>query len=195
MPSKSRSLKSTGKRSFTIHTAHHIDGCPTKFSHGDYSGIYHKHSPQRAAENALNNLCRLKQIRGRCTLYIEMRETTQGSDHKIYAYRAKRVRLAKPIELGTKGEPGYRVLYYKAFAKPIQRVPTEDCPKSHKSSGRMVGSHSKKLYYKLTHSKHSSVSRSHSKKSSKSSKKSSKSIANKLSNSVRRTMKRVSKML
>jgi len=186
MASKSRSLKETGKRSFTIHTAHHIDGCPTKFSHGDYTGIYHKHSPQRAAENALNNLCRVKNIRGRCTLYIEMRETTQGSDHKIYAYRAKRIRLAKPIEIGTKGEQGYRVLYYKAIAKPIERVPTEDCPKSHKSSGRMVGSHSKKLYSKLTHSKHSSKHSRH---------KSTKSLTNKISNSVKRTMKRVSKML
>ena len=28
---KSRSLKETGKRSFTINNAYHIDGCTTKF--------------------------------------------------------------------------------------------------------------------------------------------------------------------
>ena len=129
--SKSRSLKSNNKRSFTINNAYHIDGCKTKFSHKDYTGRYQKSSAQRSAMNALTQLCRVKKIKGKCALYIEMRETTQGSKHKLYAYHCKRVKKDKPLII-----PGQAPRNYDMICKPV-RIPTEKCKKSRKTSGRM----------------------------------------------------------
>lgn len=171
----SRSLKASGKRSFTINNAYHVDGCPTKFSHGDYTGRYIAISAQRAALKALSELCRVKRIRGQCTLYIEMRETTQGSSGKLYAYHCKRIHLKKPLELNG------RVIHYYNKAKPVD-IPTEKCPKSHKSSGRMM-SRSSKL-----RSHHSGK---HSQKSHKTHK--SKSMTKKISNTMKRTMASIKK--
>jgi hypothetical protein len=70
------SLKKTGKRSFTINNVYHVDGCPTKFSHKDYTGRYIGKSPQREASKALTRLCHVKRIHGQCTLYIEIKEIT-----------------------------------------------------------------------------------------------------------------------
>jgi hypothetical protein len=183
MSSKSRSLKSSGKRSFTINAAFHVDGCPTKFSRADYTGRYISATPERAAAKALRRLCHVKRIKGQCTLYIEIRETTQGTEHKVFAYHAKRIRLAKPIERKNPQGETY-MIYYKPVVKSVERVPTEKCPKSHKSSGRMIGQRSK-LLSKKSHSKKSHTKKSHTKKS----------MSQKLSNTVRNTMTRVSKML
>ena len=126
----SRSLKKTGERSFTINNAYHVDGCKTKFSHGDFTGRYQEHRPANAASKALTNLCNLKGIHGQCTLYIEMRETTQGSKHKVYSYHVKRVKYDKPQDV--KGAPRE---YYNVILSA--KAPTKKCKKSHKSSGRM----------------------------------------------------------
>lgn len=128
---KSRSLKNTGKRTFTINNAYHMDGCKTKFSHQDYTGRFVKHSAQRAAMSALTQLCHVKKIKGQCALYIEMRETTQGSKHKLYGYKCNRVKKDKPLII--EGQPPR---YYDMVCKPVH-IPTENCLKSHKSSGRM----------------------------------------------------------
>ncbi len=176
----SHSLSASGKRSFTINHAYHVDGCPTKFSRADYTGRYKAHTPQRAAEKALIYLCQVKRIRGQCTLYIEMRETTQGSDHKVYAYKVKRIRYATPKVVGD------RTYYYSRKAVAVDRVPTEKCPGSHKSSGRMASAHGK-----LVHTKRRNLTR----QTKKSTGKSKKSMTRKISNAVRSTMKRVSKML
>jgi hypothetical protein len=160
--SKSRSLKSTGKRSFTISNAYHVDGCPTKFSNKDYTGRFTGHSAQRAAAKALTHLCHVKRIRGQCTLYIEMQETTQGSSKKVYSYHAKRVKLAKPLMIG-----GIERNYFNKV-KSV-RVPTEKCAKSHKSSGRMLSYRkSSKAQALVRNSKKASKkhSRRHTKKSS-----------------------------
>lgn len=185
MSSKSRSLKESGKRSFTINNAYHVDGCPTKFSHKDYTGRFIKISAQRAASAALSELCRVKRIRGQCTLYIEMRETTQGSSGKLYAYHAKRIHLKTPIEYTL---PDGKVIkkYYINKVKPVANVPTEKCPKSHKSSGRMVGVHSKMLRSKKHRSTHKSKSKP-------------KSLTKKMTNTMRKTVaslkKSVSRMM
>jgi len=178
----SRSLKTSGKRSFTINNAYHVDGCPTKFSHKDYTGRFISISAQRAAKKAFSALCRVKEIRGQCTLYIEMRETTQGSTHKLYAYHGKRVLLKKPLQL-----PG-RVVHYAIDAKPVT-IPKDKCKKSHKSSGRMVGVHSKKLYSKIHHSRHASH------KSSRKSSHKSKSMTKTASNTVKRTVASIKKSI
>jgi hypothetical protein len=177
----SHSLSASGKRSFTINHAYHVDGCPTKFSHADYTGRYKAHTPQRAAEKALIHLCHVKRIRGQCTLYIEMRETTQGSAHKVFAYKVKRIRYATPKVVGD------RTYYYGRHAESVERVPTEKCPGSHKSSGRMVGSHSK-----IVKARRRNLIRKTKKSGSGKSKK---SMTRNISNAVRSTMKRVSKML
>jgi hypothetical protein len=150
---KPRSLKASGKRSFTINRAFHVDGCPTKFSHNDYTGRYHNSSPHRAARKALNHLCRVKRIRGQCTLYIEMRETTQGSKHKIFAYKAKRIHLGTPLVVSN------RTYNYTSKVMSVKQVPTDKCRGSHKSSGPMVGQHSNMLRSKKHHTK--KHSRSH----------------------------------
>ena len=132
--SKSRSLKSSGKRTFTINNAYHVDGCKTKFSHKDYTGRFVKHSAQRAAMNALTELCHVKNIKGQCSLYIEMRETTQGSKHKLYEYHCKRVKKDKPLVI-----PGRSTYNYDMICKPV-RIPSEKCKQSRKTSGRMRSS-------------------------------------------------------
>ena len=147
----SPSLKSGNKRSFTINNAYHVDGCKTKFSHKDYTGRFIKISAQRAASSALTQLCHVKRIRGQCTLYIEMRETTQGSKHKLYGYHCKRIMYDKPV---MRGDVAFH--YYNKCTRV--RIPSEKCPKSHKSSGRMKS-------YKHKHSKKSSSSKTkHTKK-------------------------------
>ena len=170
--SSSRSTKdSDKKRTFTINKAYHVDGCPTKFSHKDYTGVYKSHSSQRAAEKALTELCRVKEIHGRCTLYIEMRETTQGSDHQNYAYHCKRIKLKEPVTVA-----GF-VHHYKPHATRV-RIPTEKCKKSHKSRGRMrLSKH--KVGSKYSRSSASKKLRQQSKRSSSKKSSSNKNLSTK----------------
>ena len=146
MSSSSRSLKSTGKRSFTINNAYHTDGCKTKYSHKDYTGRFEGKTAERQARKALSKLCSVKKIKGGCSLYIEMRETTQGSKHKLYGYHCNRVKKNKPLVV-----PGRSTYNYDIKCKPV-KIPTEKCKKSHKSSGRMRSSRvvSKELRAKHT---------------------------------------------
>lgn len=168
------STKSSPLRTFTINNAYHVDGCPTKFSHKDYTGRFTSRSAARAAMKALTELCHAKRIRGACSIYIEMRETTQGSKHKLYGYKAKRVKKKEPVVIAGKFSREY-----DSVVKAV-RIPTEKCPKSHKSSGRMKSfKRSSKAVMrdmKRQSSKRSSKrsSKSSSKRSSKNTKKSSK---------------------
>ena len=82
MPSRSKSSMKQGERSFTIEMAAHVDSCPTKFSRKDFSGRYISRTPSGAASKALTQLCNVKNVRGQCTLFLKMRETTQGSKEK-----------------------------------------------------------------------------------------------------------------
>ena len=169
----SPTLKSTGKRSFTINNAYHTDGCKTKFSHKDYTGRFIKISAQRAASAALTELCNAKRIRGQCTIYIEMRETTQGSKHKLYGYKCKRVKYDTPVERAG----GIKFHYYNKCTRV--RIPTEKCKKSHKSSGRMKGFRHKRTKKgsssrsrssspsKTSHTQKSHTQKSHSKSHTK----------------------------
>lgn len=182
---KGRSMHNTGKRSFTIQHAYHVDGCPTKFSHHDFTGRFLAFNPLRAASKALSQLCHLKRIKGRCTLYIEMRETTQGSSGKVFAYHAKRIHLKNPIKL-----PNGVERWYTNNVKSIERVPTEKCPGSHKSSGRMIGHRSS-----LRRHSHM-VKRSHSKsKSRRHTKRTQKSITNKAGNAVKSAVATIKKSI
>ena len=75
-----------GKRSFTIEDARHNDGCPTKFANKGYSGEFTSSSPGSAASKAVSGLCRVKKIKGRCSLYVAVRETTRGSKKKVFKF-------------------------------------------------------------------------------------------------------------
>lgn len=126
----SRSLKNTGERSFTIQNAFHVDGCPTKFSHKDYTGRYQCKTPAQAASKAMTNLCNLKGVHGQCTLYIEMRETTQNSNHKVFTYHVNRKKYNTAVN-APGGIREYRNIVHKSTA------PIKKCKGSHKSSGPM----------------------------------------------------------
>jgi hypothetical protein len=162
MPSRKSSMKS-GERSFTIEMASHVDGCPTKFSRKDFSGRYISRNPSGAASKALTQLCNVKKVKGQCTLFLKMKETTQGSKRKEYLYNVKREKLSKPVEI-TNGV----MVEYKNVVKSRDSMP--NCKKSHKSSGRMRKHHTRSR----TSSSRSSKSRSRS--TTKSTKKNSKSF-------------------
>ena len=84
-----------GYRSFTVVNMTKSDGCLTKFTGGRYVAK----TPALAARKALSYHCAVKRIRGRCALYIKVKETTQGSKGKHYTYLAHRVKLDTPIDL------------------------------------------------------------------------------------------------
>jgi hypothetical protein len=121
-------LEASGKRSFTVVKAAHSDGCATKFH--DNSRLISRH-PSGAASKAFSELCNLKRVKGGCALYISVRETTQGSNGKIFTYKCHRKKLDKPVEL--KG----RVIEYVNDVKSSKSTPK--CSQTHKSSGRMLG--------------------------------------------------------
>ena len=119
-------------RRFTVHDARKANGCLTKFKSKEYSGIYESNAPSSAAMKALTQLCRAKKTKGQCTLFLTMREITQGNNKKangepkLYHYRVKREKLSKPLEL--KG----RVIEYKNVCKSVKSLPKKekDCKKS-----------------------------------------------------------------
>ena len=159
MPSRSSMKK--GDRSFTIDMAAHVDGCPTKFSRKDFSGRYISKTPSGAASKALTQLCNVKDVRGQCTLFVKMRETTQGSKGKEFLYNVKREKLSEPVEIA-KGV----TVEYKNRVKSTKSMPS--CRKSHKSSGRMRKHSPRKSKSSSRSSRSSSSSKKSTKKSSKS---------------------------
>jgi len=177
MSSVNKTLSQSNERSFTINNVYHVDGCQTKFTHHDYTGRYKSDRAIRAASKAITNLCGIKKIRGQCTLYIEMRETTAGSSKKLYAYHCKRIHLKKPLTLNNFS------VYYENTIKPVKSIPIKKCKKSHKSSGRMIG------YQSKLRTSHNSDARNY--KSKKHTKKHTapKSLTNKISNSIKTIFK------
>ncbi len=158
------------KRNFTIADAAHRDGCGTKYQIKGYSGRFHSADPGSAARKAATSLCRRKKIRGRCVLYISMRETTQGgkSNGKVFTYRLTR---KKSDTVGPHGQ------MYKIVGKSTGVIP-DTCPKSRKSHGRMVGHHSKILSKRRSRQESQSQSKikSRSSKTSRKTQKRSKSL-------------------
>ena len=135
---KGKKSKKRTERTFTIHMAKHIDGCPTKFTRADYTGRYTGSSPSGAASKALTQLCSVKKIKSQCTLYISMRETTQGSNKKVFHYMCKRMKLKEPIEISDGNFVKYKPVVHKVLESDIPK-----CKKSQKSSGPMKSKKSK----------------------------------------------------
>jgi hypothetical protein len=133
------------RRTFKVVEALNRDGCATKFNvdaryKSDKTG-----SPMPAARKAFSQLCRVKNIRGRCAFYLTIQETTQGSDKKQYTYKLIRVKLAEPIVIG-EGDAQRRI-EYKTEAKSMSPEDVaRDCKKGKKkSSGRMRRTTAKKM--------------------------------------------------
>ena len=83
-----------------------------KFNPGRYSG-----DPNAAAKKAFGSQCRTKKMKGVCTLVVTVKETTQGSDKKLYSYRMSREKLKKPVKVE---RGGVNVVYkYKTVVKPL----------------------------------------------------------------------------
>ena len=121
----------TGYRSFEVVNMTKSDGCLTKFRGGRYVAK----TPAGAARKALSNHCAVKRIRGRCALYVRLRETTTGSKNKRFTYLLHRVKLAKPVVrlAGTANEFKIR---YTTKVKSVKSIPS--CRSGRmKTSGRM----------------------------------------------------------
>jgi hypothetical protein len=133
---KSSSGKS-GFRSFMVVDAGKHGGCKTKFK----SGLYKSRNPAAAAKKAFKELCRVKRIRGVCTLVITIKETTQGSTKKAFSYRLRRHKLKVPkvIKIGNT-----EVVYeYESTAKAVE-VPIA-CRKPGQTRGRKKRRTAKKI--------------------------------------------------
>ena len=117
-----------GYRSFTVVDASKFGGCRTKFK----AGKYVSKAPVGAARKAFTSFCRLKRIRGVCTLFVTLRETTKGSAGKLYTYKLNRRRLKEPV-IRFEGTPKEYVVEYTSVAQ------ASPVPKSCRKPGQTVG--------------------------------------------------------
>lgn len=75
-------------------------------------GRYISKTVEGAAKKAFMRECRRSKIRGQCTIFITLRETTQGKTKYIYKYKMKRIKLKTPLIIfknGTKIKIQYKV--------------------------------------------------------------------------------------
>ena len=114
----------TGYRSFTLVGASKTAQCKTK----GYGGRFINKKPAEAARKAFSDLCRTKNIRGVCTLYVTMRDTTKGGKNngKEYTYKLQRVKLAKPMIM-REGTDNEYVIEYKPVIKAVLRGESIKC--------------------------------------------------------------------
>lgn len=120
-----------GMRSFTVTEAGKHGSCPTKFKGGRYTG----RTPHGAALKAFNQLCRVKKIRGVCTLLVTVKETTRDGNGKSFTYKCKRSKLDKPIVM-MKGTPKEYKIKYASTAHSMKGKLTH-CKREGKTSGPM----------------------------------------------------------
>jgi hypothetical protein len=76
------------KRSFTIVSVSNKKGSKSSANAG---GRFESSTPASAARKAASRVCRKSKIRGQCTLFVSVKETTQGSAGKVFNYKVKRV--------------------------------------------------------------------------------------------------------
>ena len=121
-----------GYRSFTIVNVGKQGGCKTKF-HG---GKYVSKTPVQAARKAFTELCRVKRIRGVCTLVVSVQETTSGSSKKVFSYKLNRLKLKQPMIM-QEGTDNEYVIEYETKVKALKGVVPTECKKKGQSRGRM----------------------------------------------------------
>ena len=132
MGTKSKRSKNSSVRTFKVVNAVNTDGCATKFKHGRYTG-----NPQSAARKAFTRLCNLKNVKGKCTLYITVQETTQGSGKvemnndnnkkgkvvkKQKSYLVERVKLKEPVVMFEGTDKEFK-REYATKSKSVKSVP------------------------------------------------------------------------
>jgi hypothetical protein len=74
-------------RTFTIEAIYNNKGNKIRFEGGRYTSK----TPSGAASKAFSQAYRHLKSKGKMSLKITMRETTQGSAHKSYKYRVSRI--------------------------------------------------------------------------------------------------------
>ena len=83
------------KRSFTVVSVNHKRGAK---SGSNIGGRFLSSAPSGAARKAVSQVCRESSIRGQCTLYVAVKETTQGSAGKVFHYKVKRVVVNNKVD-------------------------------------------------------------------------------------------------
>lgn len=153
-----------GYRSFTLIAASKAEQCKTK----GYGGRFINKTPSGAAKKAFTDLCRTKNIRGVCTLFVVIKETTTGSKSKgrVYSYKIQRQKLAKPI-IRLEGTDNEFVIEY--LPKIVKSMGSEipECDKDIKNnkSSKQTRGRQKKRTAKRTFLTANNVRKLHSKKS------------------------------
>jgi hypothetical protein len=130
---KSTSGKKEGLRSFKVVDVRKHSGCETKFR----SGRFISRTPVGAARKAFNDLCRVKKIRGVCTLHVVVKDTTKGSKGKEYCYKLQRRKLKQPLVM-MKGTNNQYTIEYSVDAKSVSMEEMEKCKRKGKTSGVMA---------------------------------------------------------
>ena len=122
-------------RNFKIVDLVNKDGCKSKFNvDGRYTAPA-SGGPVDAARKAFNEHCRVKNIRGQCTFYVTIVESTLGSSDKKYSYMFKRTKLSEPRTITLNGTS---VTYeYSTVGNKVDKVPVKCLSKKVKSSGRL----------------------------------------------------------
>ena len=81
-------------RSFTIVSVSSKKGSKSSANAG---GRFESSTPSSAARKAASRVCRNSKIRGQCTLFVAVKETTQGSTGKVFHYKVKRVLVNEKV--------------------------------------------------------------------------------------------------
>ena len=87
-------------RSFTVVKVTDVHG--SKKGKANLGGRFVSSTPMSAAKKAVSQICRASSIKGRCTLIVTIRETTQGSSKNEYTYKVSRIH--DPVTVERNGE-------------------------------------------------------------------------------------------
>jgi hypothetical protein len=149
------------KRSFSILDVETNSG--KKKDHGE--GRYISSTPRGAASKAATKLCR--EHKGECSLIVTIRETTQGSQHKHYQYKIKRVHDPRTVvRNGIEIEYQYRIDIHSHSEKK-SRSPRKSPKKSRSPRKSPKKSRSPRKSPKKSRSPRKSPKKSRSPKKSK----------------------------
>ena len=164
-----------GYRSFTLVGASKTAQCKTK----GYGGRFINKTPAEAARKAFSDLCRVKNIRGVCTLYVTMRDTTSGGKlkGKLYSYKLQREKLSKPMIMQEGTDKEY-VIEYKPVIKAVLRDEVIKCSMSNNNKPGQTPGRQKRRTAKVTRVSGNNVRRAENRASKKPTRRS-KRLANK----------------
>ena len=104
------------KRSFCVSAVQNVSGCVTKFAPGRYLSA----NPGSAAKKAFTRLCNLKNIKGKCTFVVTIKETTSGSKGKEFTYKIERTKLKKPLVMMEGTDNEFKIEYETKAKKHAQ---------------------------------------------------------------------------